>query len=183
MSIKGKIKKLVTGTIILVGFLLGLAQVSAQENLKIGFVNIDVLLANSPQLRSADVVLQEEFAPRQREIVAMQQSLQGKGETLQRDGAVMGEEERTNLERDIRNEQRDLERAVNELNEDADIRRNEELTEVQRLLFQEIQIFGRNEGYDLLISPPGVTFASSAVDVTDTVLQQLEETSAASAAP
>ena len=118
MSIKGKVKKSVNGIIVLVGFLLSLTEVGAQENMKIGFVNVEQLLGQAPQTQAVMMALQEEFAPREREIVAMQQSLQGKGETLQRDGAVMGEEERANLERDIRNEQRDLERSVNEFNED-----------------------------------------------------------------
>ena len=181
MSIKGKIKKSINGIIVLVGFLLSLTEVGAQENVKIGFVNVEQLLGQAPQTQAVMTALQEEFAPREREIVAMQQSLQGKGETLQRDGAVMGEEERANLERDIRNEQRDLERSVNEFNEDFDIRRNEELALLQRLLLQEVQIFASSAGYDLLLSQ--AVFASGTVNITEAVLRQLEESSAVSAAP
>ena len=181
MSIKGKVKKSMNGIIVLVGFLLSLTEVGAQENMKIGFVNVEQLLGQAPQTQAVMMALQEEFAPREREIVAMQQSLQGKGETLQRDGAVMGEEERANLERDIRNEQRDLERSVNEFNEDFDIRRNEELALLQRLLLQEVQIFASSAGYDLLLSQ--AVFVSGTVNITEAVLRQLEESSAVSAAP
>ncbi|MFB3064506.1 MAG: hypothetical protein ACE1ZL_07395, partial [Gammaproteobacteria bacterium] len=45
--------------------------------------------------------LQDEFAPRERQILAEQQTLQGLAERLERDGALMGEQERRNLERDL----------------------------------------------------------------------------------
>ena len=159
-------------TIILTGCLFGAVQAGAQENLRIGVVNVAQLLEQAPQAQAAMEALQEEFAPRQRDILAIQQSLQTKGETLQRDGAVMGEAERVNLERDIRDEQRDLEREQSEYLEDLNIRRNEELSRLQRSLLQEVQTFARSAGYDLVVSE--VLFYSSAVDITDEVLQGLE---------
>lgn len=171
----------VTRTLVLIACLLGATQASAQENLKIGVVNVARLLEQAPQAQAAMEALQQEFAPRQRDIVAIQQSLQDKGETLQRDGAVMGEEERVNLERDIRDEQRDLEREQSEYLEDLNIRRNEELSKLQRSLLQEVQAFARGAGYDLVVSD--VLFYSSAVDITDAVLQGLEDRYATESGP
>ena len=179
----GKIENSVAGTVVLVCGLLGLAQAGAQEDAKIGFVNVVQLLEQAPHTRAMMESLQEEFAPREREIVALQQSLQGKAETLQRDGAVMGEEERTNLERDIRNEQRSYEREVSEYQEDFDIRRNEELAELQRFLAVEIRSFASSAGYDLILSQQGVVFASNAVSITEAVLQRLEEDYSSSTGP
>lgn len=141
-------------------------------NLKIGVVNVARLLEQAPQAQQAMAALQEEFAPRQRDIVAMQRELQQKQETLQRDAAVMGAEERLSLEREIRDEQRDLTRTQDEYMEDLNIRRNEELGRLQRSLLQEVQAYARSAAYDLVVSD--VLYYSSAVDITAEVLRGLE---------
>jgi outer membrane protein len=62
---------------------------------KIAVVNVPRLLEEAPQAKRAMQALQDEFAPRQREIVAQQKDLKAREEKLQRDGAVMAES-RTN---------------------------------------------------------------------------------------
>ena len=143
------------------------------DGMRIGVVNVARLLEQAPQAQAAMSALQEEFAPRQRDIVAIQRSLQEKQQTYDRDGQVMGETERLNLERDIRDDQRDLEREQNDYLEDLNIRRNEELGKLQRSLLQQVQIFARDAGYDLVVAD--VLYYSTAIDITDDVLRGLEE--------
>jgi outer membrane protein len=140
-------------------------------SLKIGVVNVARLLEQAPQAQAAMSALQEEFAPRQRDIVALQRTLQEKQETLQRDAAVMGQEERANLEREVRDGQRDLQRQQNEYLEDLNIRRNEELGQLQRSLLLEVQQYAQGAGYDLVVSD--VLYYSSAIDITGQVLEGL----------
>jgi outer membrane protein len=161
--------------IALVGAAFAVSAVSAQTTagLKIGVINVAKLLDQAPQAQAAMAALQEEFAPRQRDIVSMQKDLQQKQDTLQRDSAVMGEEERANLERDIREAQRNVQREQNEYTEDLNIRRNEELSKLQRSLLQEVQTYARNARYDLVVAD--VLFYSSAVDITEEVLKGLNQ--------
>jgi outer membrane protein len=158
---------------ILIGALVFAASTSAQvEDLKVGVVSVNQLLEQAPQFRAAMQALQEEFAPRQRELVALQRSMQEKQETYERDGAIMAEAERLNLEREIRDGQRDFAREQGDMNEDANIRQNEELSSLQRSLLQEVQNFARTEGYDLVVAD--ALYFSSAIDITDDVLEALE---------
>ncbi len=159
---------------ILIAALMVAATAGAQvESLRVGVVSVNRLLEQAPQFRAAMQALQEEFAPRQRELVAIQRALQEKQETYQRDGAVMGEAERLNLEREIREVERDFAREQGNLNEDANIRQNEELSKLQRSLLQEVQNFARTENYDLVVAD--ALYFSTAIDITDDVLQVLEE--------
>ncbi len=158
--------------LLLAALLAGTSAIAQTEGLRIGAVDFGRLIDQSPQARTATEALQEEFAPRQREIAAMQRSLQQKQETYERDSAIMGETERLNLERDIRAEQRDMQREQNEFIEDMDIRRNEELSRVQATLIQEVQIYSRAAGYDLVVANP--LYFGSAVDITEEVLRRLE---------
>ena len=123
---------------------------SAQGNLKIGVINVGRLLEQSPQSESVTKKLTDEFAPRQRDIVAMQQKLQQQQETFQRDATVMGEEERLSLERQIRDGQRDLQRQQNEYLEDLNIRRNEEVGKLQREVLAQVQEYARAQKFDLV---------------------------------
>jgi outer membrane protein len=118
--------------------------------------------------------LQDEFAPRQRTIVATQKDLKTKEEKLQRDGAVMAENERRNFEKDLRDGQRDVARKQNEYVEDLNLRRNEELGKLQRSLLQEVQVFARAASYDLVVGD-GVLYVNESMDITAQVLSALQQ--------
>ena len=146
---------------------------TAQE-LKIGVVNVPVLMDRAPQTQVAMSALEEEFQPRQRDIVAKQKELEDLTAKVQRDLAVMGETERRNAERDVRDLQREVNRLQTEFREDFNLRRNEELGNLQRSLLQEVQAYAQSSGYDLIVGD-GVLYASNAVNVTELVLQAMEE--------
>lgn len=145
----------------------------AQAQVKIGVVNVPRLLEEAPQAKAAMQAMQDEFAPRQREMAAAQKDLKAKEEKLQRDGAVMAENERRNAEKDLRDGQRELARKQNEYVEDLNVRRNEELGKLQRSLLQEVQAFARSSGYDLVVGD-GVLFVNESLDITPQVLSALQ---------
>lgn len=144
----------------------------AQE-VKIGVVNIPLLMDQAPQARVAMEALDEEFKPRQREIIAKQTQFQELSDKVQRDLAVMGETERRNAEKDLRDMQREVTRLQNEFREDLNLRRNEELGNLQRSLLKEVQDYAQAAGYDLVVGD-GVLFASTAVNITENVLRAME---------
>ncbi len=146
--------------------------VDAQE-LKVGVVNIPVLLDRSPQTKAAMDALQEEFAPRQREFLAKQKEYEDLAAKVQKDIAVMGESERRTAEKDLRDLQREVTRLQNEFREDLNLRQNEELGILQRSLLKEVQDYAQQEGYDLIVGD-GVLFASNAVNITEEVLRAVE---------
>ena len=157
--------------------------VDAQSNLKIGVINLARLVEQSPQFASAQKKLEDEFGPRQRDLQAMEQKLKTQAEQFQRDSPVMSEEERNNLERQIRDGQRDLQRTNNELVEDFNLRRNEELGRLQRDVLVKAQEYARAQKFDLLLADQSIVFASTAVDVTEAVLALLKPAAAAAPAP
>lgn len=155
---------------------------AALADIKIAVVNVPRLLEEAPQAKTAMKALQDEFAPRQRDIMKQQQDLKNKEDKLNRDGAVMAEAERRNSEKDLREGQRDLQRKQNEYVEDLNLRRNEELGKLQRSLLQEVQGFAKSSGYDLVVGD-GVLYAKEALDITPQVLSALQQHAPAAAAP
>lgn len=147
---------------------------AAQAQIKIAVVNVPRLLEEAPQAKQAMQALQDEFAPRQRAIVAQQKDLKAKDEKLQRDGAVMAENERRNAEKELREGQREMQRKQNEYVEDLNLRRNEELGKLQRSLLQEVQGFARKSNYDLVVGD-GVLYVNESMDITAQVLSALQQ--------
>ena len=93
-------------------------------------------------------------------------------EKLSRDAAVMSESERRRLEKDIIAKKRDAKRSQQEFKEDFNMRRNEELTKLQRRIMEAIKALAKDEKFDLLLTD-GVIFASQQVDVTNQVQEKL----------
>ena len=145
----------------------------AHAETKIAVVNWQQLLEEAPQAKSAMAALQDEFQPRQKEIVQQQKDLKAKEDKLQRDGAVMAENERRNAEKDLREGQREMARKQNEWVEDLNLRRNEEIGKVQRSLQQEVQAFAKTSGFDLIIGD-GVLYRNESLDITAQVLAALQ---------
>lgn len=147
---------------------------AAHAEIKIAVVNVPRLLEEAPQAKAAMQALQDEFAPRQRAIVAQQKDLKAKDEKLQRDGAVMAENERRNAEKELREGQREMQRKQNEYVEDLNLRRNEELGKLQRSLLQEVQGFARKSSYDIVVGD-GVLYVNESMDITAQVLSALQQ--------
>ncbi len=150
-----------------------LSGVAAAQELKIGVVNIPVLMERAPQAKVAMDELQEEFAPRQRTIVAKQTEFEELTERVRRDFDVMGETERRNAEKDLRDLQREVTRLQTEFREDLNLRRNEELGKLQRSLLKEVQDYAQTTNYDLVVGD-GVLYASSTINITELVLRAME---------
>ena len=146
---------------------------NAQQQVKIGVVNVQALMERAPQTKAAMDALQQEFAPRQREVLAKQKELDDLQNKLQKDLAVMGETERMNAQKKLRDLQRDVKRLQDEFREDLNLRQNEELGTLQRSILKEVQDFAAQQGYDLVVGD-GVLYASSALNITEEVLRAVE---------
>jgi outer membrane protein len=144
----------------------------ASAEVKMGVVNFQKLLEEAPQTKTAMQALENEFAPRRRELLTLQNDLKAKDEKLQKEGAVMAEADRAKAEKTLRDQQREFSRKAGEFQDDASTRRNEEIGKVQRYLVTEIQGYASAQGYDLVLGD-GVFFAKGPLDITAQVLAVL----------
>lgn len=146
----------------------------ALAEVKVGFVNTVKLMEEAPQAKAAISKMEAEFAPREKELVALQREIKQAEDKLSRDSAVMSDSERGKLERDLVSQKRDFKRSQDEFREDLNIRRNEELSKLQRRLYDAIVDLAKAENYDLIVSE-GVVYASTSIDITDAVLASLKK--------
>ena len=87
----------------------------------------------------------------------------------------MTEDQRIKLEQDIRSRRREMRRSQEEFREELNLRRNQELSKLQRRVIEVIQELAKAESYDLVVTD-GVVYAGERVDITAKVVGRLKET-------
>src|ERR1700704_2750659 len=157
-----------------------LAALPAWAEPKIGVVDPQRLLEESPQGRALLGFMRTQFAPRERTLQAQQQTLKAKQDKLQKDSATMTDEQRTRAEKELRDGARDFERARSEFQDDISARRNEEMSRLQKTLGEEVRTYAKAQGFDIVLSTEGVVYSAPAYDVTPAILTALQARNAAS---
>lgn len=149
-----------------------LATTASAVELKIGYVNAARLLEEAPQAEIATKRLKKEFAPREESMISAQKEISDLEDKLRRDGTIMSESQRRTAERDLMQQKRDARRIQDEFREDLNFRRNEELSKLQALVKEIIEVVGKDEKFDLIMYE-GIAYANERVDITDKILQRL----------
>lgn len=154
----------------LIALLAGMAPVAAAE-LKIGYVNAVKVIEEAPQGEAALKKLEAEFAPRDKKIVEMQERLKQLEQDLEKNALVLKDTEQRSREFEIVSLKRDLRRATQEFREDYNLRRNEELAALQKIVQKTISDIARQENYDLVLE--SAVYAGPRADITDKILKRL----------
>lgn len=141
---------------------------------KIGFVNVAKIMEQAPQADAARKLLEKEFSARDVKLVAERDDVLRLEEKMRTEGDVMSSAQRAKLERDILRKKREFNRASDELKEDFNLRRNDELGKLQRNVYDVIVEIAKKEKYDLMVTER-VLFASEKIDITDQVLKRLQK--------
>lgn len=152
----------------------GLMNTAVAAEAKIGFVDTARVLKQAPQADQARKKLESEFAPRDKNVIEMQKQLKDMEDELSKNASVMSELVRKKKEREIISQKRDIKRAKEEFNEDLNIRRNEELSKLQKLVYETIVNLAREKSYDIILGD-NVLYSSKRVDITDDVLERLRQ--------
>jgi len=161
---------------------LGFGTVALADGQKIAVVNIQRVLAEAPQARSASQTLESEFGPRGKQLEAQTKEFESRAQKFERDQATMSESERTKTSRELRDAQLSYERRAKEFQEDVQLRQNEELQKVQKTIVEAVRVYAKAQGYDIVLAD-GVIYNSEAVDITAQLLSSLTAKVPAAAAP
>jgi outer membrane protein len=166
-----------------VSMLCALPVAFASAELRVGVLNTDLLIQESPYFKTMQQTLQTEFAARQREGDKLQKDYTTKAEKLQKDGDTMIAADKTKLERDLRDLQRDIQRKEAEFKEDVSTRQNEELQKLQRAIGADIQAYAKSQNLDLVIPANAVLYVNESLNITPQMVQAIREKAPATAKP
>ncbi|MFP5348228.1 MAG: OmpH family outer membrane protein [Gammaproteobacteria bacterium] len=164
------IRRIVAG--LAVAAALGMASAAQAQNLKVGYVNAVKVIEEAPQGEAALKKLESEFGPRDKKLVAMQAKIKNLEDELEKNALLLKDPDRRAKEHEIVVLKRDLRRATQEFREDYNLRRNEELSALQKVVYKAIVEIAKQENYDLILHE-GTIYASKKVDLTDKILKKL----------
>lgn len=148
-------------------------QISAAE-LKIGVVDRQVLLQQSPQAEAATKQMHQKFDSRSKDLQAQQNKIKDLQDQINRNGAVMSANQLQTLENQLDNLQQDFRRKQDDFQADVNAQRNLEISELQAAIDKAAQKFAKTQKFNLIIEKGVTYYADSTVDVTDQVLSQMQ---------
>ena len=145
---------------------------AAHADMKIGYVNADKVLSESPQAQAVAKKLKQEFSGREKDLLNGRKEIKKLEDKMARDSAIMSDVERSKLERDIMVRKRDWQHDADAFRDDTNLRQNDEMKKLVDMVRQIVQGIGKDQNYDLIVYD-GVAYASPAVDLTDKVAEKL----------
>lgn len=152
------------------------ATVSAQParpGSKVGMVDLDRLVAESPQAKAARANMAKRFAARKNTLEKSSDALQAAVDKLADDAPDLSDAARDKREAAIRQERQALELQRSHYNEDVTAAEKKELETMRADLRQVIDTYAKAHGYDLILSD-AVLYASDDADITDAILERLK---------
>jgi outer membrane protein len=141
-------------------------------DLKIGYVNAVKVIEEAPQGEAALKKLEAEFSPRDKKIIEMQNRIKQLEQELEKGALVLKEADRRAKEHEVVVLKRDVRRLSQEFREDYNLRRNEELASLQKVVYKAIVELAKQENFDLILHE-GVIYAGTKIDITEKVLKKL----------
>ena len=161
----------------LVLLLLVTMQTAAAQNpgYKIGFVNTARVLKEAPQAREVEERLKAIFEPREAQLKEERQEILALEEQLKTD-AELSSNARRKLEREIRLKVSQLKFLEQEFREDQNLRRNEEIRNLQKVISNVLRKQGDNGEFDLILTE-GVSYVSEQIDITAETIEMLKQLS------
>jgi outer membrane protein len=157
--------------------LLALAVTPALAEFKLGFVNGQRVVNESPQAKRAKQKLEKEFEKRDQELQQLSKRLQSMQENLEKNGVTMAESERRNKERDFNELNRDFQRKQREFREDLNLRQNEEMAAIFERANKIIKQIAEAEKFDLIVQE--AVYFSPRIDITEKVVKALSDSATA----
>ena len=140
---------------------------------KIGFVNTARVLKEAPQARKVEERLKAEFEPREQQLKEKRQEILDLEEILKTDTKA-GATARRKLEREIRLKVSQLKFLEQEFREDQNLRRNEEIRELQQVISNVLKMQGDSGNFDLILTE-GVSYVSDQIDITSETIEMLKQ--------
>ena len=140
-------------------------------DLRIGFVNFRRIMAAAPQRDEVNERLEREFGVERDALLQAQSELRDMERRLEtiRHGDAYNE-----LERQVINKRRDVSRRDSDYRDNINVRRNEEMAKLQKMIGDEILSQAKEAGYDIILNDIGVFYVSERADLSPLIIKRLQ---------
>ncbi len=144
----------------------------SNAEVKIGFVKVDQILKDAPQAAASNKKLESEFKARTEKLKKDISDLNKQEKDFQKNSLTLSEIDKEKKQKKLQEQRIEIQRNERELREDIDLRRREEITNLQNKVTKVIETLADREKFDLILYT-GVAYAGDKVDITPLVLKEL----------
>jgi outer membrane protein len=142
---------------------------SAQENIKIGVVNLDRIARESNAAKAGNAKIEAEFSKRSKDLQDAAARLKAAADKFDKDAPVLSDTDRQRRQRELADMDKDLQRRQREANEDFNQRRKEENDAITDRANKALRQLADQEKYDLVLTD--AVIVSPRMDITDKLLK------------
>lgn len=143
----------------------------AQERIKIGFIDIQRIIAESQAGKKAKDRFQAQVKKAETDVQKERQDLERLKSDLDKKGPLLKEEERRNLEADFQKRSVSLQRTMGDYQQDLQRKNNEMMAEILKELEQVVTEIGKAEKFTLILERSQILYSDQATDITSRVIE------------
>ncbi|GJM07588.1 MAG: membrane protein [marine bacterium B5-7] len=147
---------------------------AADHAMKIGVLDVNQLLRQSPQVQVITQKLKSQFKSRQDSFKHAGDKLQSEMKSFQKNSAVMSASQREKAQEQIAKDRRDIARMQQDLRDDMSLAQNQAMQTFLAKVNKAVTAFANKGHYDLILQREGVPFVSKEADVTAAVSEALK---------
>ncbi len=148
-------------------------------DVKIGYVDVQRVLADSKRGQEAKKKIEARGAELNQEFLKRQQEVKALKEELERKGTLLSEEARKEKEKEYQKKVKELERFVKDSREELRQMEREVTTQILKEVEKIINELGKEKGYTLILEKQRsfILYAPEEIDLTDEVIKALDSKS------
>jgi outer membrane protein len=156
--------------------LLAAGTATAQESVKVAFVDMQRALNESLSGKKALAELQKLMEERKAGVQKQKEAIEKRKDELDKKGLLLNEESRRTQETEIRTLERDLNRTLSDLKEEFGRRESEFTENIRKDLLKVIEKVGKEGGYTLILEKQysAILYAPSSIEITDSVIKRYD---------
>ena len=140
-------------------------------DLRIGFVNFRRIMAAAPQREEINERLEREFGVERDALLQAQSELRSMERQLE---TLQHGDNYNDYERQVINKRRDVARRDSDYRDNINVRRNEEMAKLQKMIGDEIINLAKEARYDIILNDIGVFYVSERADLSPQVITRLQ---------
>jgi outer membrane protein len=151
-----------------------LAPAAYSSELKVGFVVIDKILSEAPQVKAINDKMMKRFGGKKKELQDMEKDLKSMQDNYKRNELVMTDAKLTDLKTKMAAKYQKYKESEASLSQEVSTMRSQELATLRETIRSIIAKIAKDGKYDLILSE-GVVYGSDKLDLSDEVLDQLKK--------
>ena len=144
---------------------------SAQERMKIGYIDVQRVIAESQSGKRAKERFQAQVKKAEVDVQKERQDIERLKSDLDKKGPLLKEEERRSMEADLQKRSVILQRTMNDYQQDLRQKESEIMSEILKEVEQIVNEVGKAEKFTLIFERSQIIYSDQGIDITSKVIE------------